>query len=504
MTKQFREQELDDLAKAIDCAGDRANLNELRAALLLIDGMQGQVPDTETQALLHYFAANAWSGIQRITTEGKDSRWDWEQEELEQIVINLRSARSSKGFRALPKIRKCQILTNLGNILSHIGRFVEAIEYWDQALEIDPQFGMAIGNRGYGVAFYASLIEHSSQQVPFVKSAHSDLKVALSGNLEGRAASRFREGLQVIESGSPADGLSERQNSTGMTAAEGSNAEKKYRKWCLSNRLFLNPLNDIEGSEEAARDILTAPSMTVPAGSGLEHFGQFNQIKQEFVSARYLYYQGVSSVSPHYADKNVLLYDTLDFPAYSLAVERVKLAFRSLYSIFDKIAFFLNSYLALSIAERKVNFRSLWYSKQRKSEGLLIEFRHRANWPLRGLFWLSKDLYEDKLGFRDSIEPDGQALAEIRNHLEHKYLKVHQVALEDCVGILSPVKDSLAYSISRNSLEVKTLKLLKMVRAALIYLALIVRVEEKKRLTKLPRESIAELPLGIWRDAFKV
>jgi tetratricopeptide (TPR) repeat protein len=492
---------LAELPQTIDAAADAGDSEGLRKALGLIEDLRSGNPARVTDALLHYFAANAWSGIQAVR-KGTDSKWDWEQEELEQIIIHLRSARASDGFSQLTKIRKCQILTNLGNVFSHVGRCVEAIEYWDEALEIDPQFGMAIGNRGHGIVFYASLFEHLCHQVPFMKRAHTDLKTALDQKLEGNAAAVFRDAVRMLESTAPSDGVDYREPPTDSIGE--TPAEIKYRKWCVEQRLFLNPLNDLDRSNDVARDILTIPSLTLPAGAGLEHFGYFNQIKQEFVSSRYLYYEGVTSFSPHYSDKDVLLYDTLDFPAYSLAVEKMKLSFRALYSTFDKIAFFLNSYLGLSIAERKVNFRSLWYSNQRKREGLRPGFQRLENWPLRGLFWLSKDLYEDKPGFRDSIEPEGRALAEVRNHLEHKYIKLHGIELDEPLGILTPVKDTLAYSMSRKDFESKTLKLLSMVRASLIYLSLTVGTEERNRVKKLPSDRIAKIPLVIWRDQFKV
>jgi LA2681-like HEPN len=41
------------------------------------------------------------------------------------------------------------------------------------------------------------------------------------------------------------------------------------------------------------------------------------------------------------------LYNTLDYPTYSVAIEKVKAAYRLAYSLFDKIAFFLNAYLDL-------------------------------------------------------------------------------------------------------------------------------------------------------------
>ena len=49
-------------------------------------------------------------------------------------------------------------------------------------------------------------------------------------------------------------------------------------------------------------------------------------------------------------------------------------------------------------------------------------FLTSENWPWRGLYWLSKDLYESDLC--NVLEPDARALHDLRNHLEHKYVKV--------------------------------------------------------------------------------
>ncbi|MDX5595492.1 LA2681 family HEPN domain-containing protein [Pseudovibrio sp. SPO723] len=40
----------------------------------------------------------------------------------------------------------------------------------------------------------------------------------------------------------------------------------------------------------------------------------------------------------HFSDKDVALYNTLDYPSYALAVEKARLAYRMEYSLFDKIA----------------------------------------------------------------------------------------------------------------------------------------------------------------------
>jgi hypothetical protein len=288
-----------------------------------------------------------------------------------------------------------------------------------------------------------------------------------------------------------------------------SGDEIAYRNWCLQNRLFLNPLNDIGPYPIAAHDVLGAPSIVVSIKEGPYYPGFFNQMKQEYVSARFLYYEGINARETHFSDKEVVLVNTLDYPSYAFAVEKVKASFRMAYSLFDKIAFFLNHYMRLSIQERNVSFRTIWYKSQSKREGLREEFKQRQNWPLRGLFWLSKDLYEDKPGFKDSIEPDAQELNEIRNHLEHKYLKLHEDMWfgpkEKENEVFRPMADTLAFSMYRKDFNEKALRLIKMVRAALIYLSLAVHCEERERKKKRsPDAFIPGMPMDVWKDEWKV
>ena len=106
-------------------------------------------------------------------------------------------------------------------------------------------------------------------------------------------------------------------------------------------------------------------------------------------------------------------------------------------------------------------------------------FQTYKNWAFRGLFWLSKDLYEDKPGFREAIEPDARQLNEIRNHAEHKYLKLHEGEWSPELAASNAsdgMGDRLAFSIDRDDFEAKALRILKHARAALIYLSLGVQI----------------------------
>ena len=161
--------------------------------------------------------------------------------------------------------------------------------------------------------------------------------------------------------------------------------------------------------------------------------------------------------------------------------------------------------MGLSIPEKNVTFRTFWYESQNKKAGLRHSFQHSKNWPLRGLFWLSKDLYEAE--FKEFIEPEAKELSEIRNHLEHKYLKLHEALRSghSSNNVETIWHDNLTFSMHRREFESKTLRLIKMARAALIYLSLAIHYEEQQRSKEqCPNSIVPKIPLDIWEDEWKV
>jgi len=392
--------------------------------------------------------------------------------------------------------------------LNYVGRFVCAIECWNRSISHDHNFGMALANKGYGLFHYAQCLYDQGHMALFLKKSHDYLEEGLSKGVDMQAVDTFRPIAAWIAEHLPAEHLDRPFEKESFSLGK-TKGEQRYRQWCLDQRLFLNPLNDLGAHSIAAQDVFSVPSIVVSIGEGPRYQGLFNQMKQEYVSARYLLYEGLSAERPHFADRDVLLLDTLDYPCYSVAIERQKLAMRSAYSIFDKVAFFLNHYLNLGISDRRISFRSLWYVKQTKNNGLRSEFSSLQNWPLRGLFWLAKDLFEDAPGFRASLEPGAAGLADIRNHLEHKYLKVHDDMWhgpeDDDDDFRKCIIDDLACSITREQLGAACVLLFQLVRAALIYLSLGIHVEERRRAEDRPADArIGVSPLMSWPDEWKI
>jgi tetratricopeptide (TPR) repeat protein len=505
-------QALEHLARLIDLAFDSMHVEGTRSAILLGEGIAKRPLTPAQVALLDYYLSNAWSNRTRLERQSAQDEWKWEQAGAEKQIIHLRRALGSAGFRELDTVRRCQILTNLGNLLDTVGRFVEAVDYWDRALAVLPSFGMAQGNRGYGLICYARALYDEGHRATFLRHAHSGLRAALSSDPEDvygvgqEARDAFVEQVALLESSLVPEFLGRGTEMDDFPLGD-TEGEIGYRRWCLEHRLFLNPLNDLGPHPIAAWDVLTTPGIVVKRGEGMHPHGFYNQLKQEYASARFLFYEGNTSTGPHFSDKGVLLYNTLDYPCYSLAAEKVKAAFRMAYSLLDKAAFFLNHYLALGIPERRVSFRSFWYVRQDRKGGLLPQFDACENWPLRGLFWLSKDLYESDPDFRECLEPDAQELDSVRNHAEHKYLKLHDSLwcgpkAEGGGSAIRP--DTLAHSAYRSDFYGKALRMLKTARAALIYLSLAIRAEEGNRERAKPKNGLVmPMQLDTWEDEWK-
>jgi tetratricopeptide (TPR) repeat protein len=129
---------LDDIALIIDGAQDCGDEAALRRAIQRCDEVE---PDllAESVPVLLYFRANAYAALLMIS--GGNKKWGWRKLELEAQILNLRRAIAHEAFGTLAEFRRLQILTNLANGFNQLGRSVEALEVYDNALAINPNLG---------------------------------------------------------------------------------------------------------------------------------------------------------------------------------------------------------------------------------------------------------------------------------------------------------------------------------------------------------------------------
>jgi len=491
------------IASLVDAAGDAGFADGLDRAEALLDELAVKPAPPAVSARSHYCRANLWA--HRHELNGGRGSWAWSDPVAEAELLELRRCVRHTGFSALGQIERAQALTNLANRLNSIGRFVEAVEVWDRALKVEPRLAMARGNRGVGLTAYARALYDDGHQAVLLAHAWRSLRAAAAADAlietEGLepAFEQFSRYQCSIENYLDPEVVFAGLDLTAWPLGR-SSAEQRYRSWCLDHRLFLNPLNDLGAYPLAARDVLTLPTITTPLSQAdapaIIRF--FNVLKQEYVSARYTFYEGDDASRMHFSDREVLLYNTLDYPALGLAVERVKTAYRAAYSIFDKTAFLLNNYLELGHAERQITFRTVWYRSAR-SQALHPKLDGLANWPLRGLFWLSRDIFE--AGFQAASDPDAEALHELRNHLEHKFVTVHSEGIGlGRVGAMEPGLIEITY----DDLSRRTVHILKLARAALLYVSLAVHSEEERRRANDREAKLSvPVPLHVWEDRWK-
>jgi hypothetical protein len=474
------EQVVSMLAIIFETGRERQDVEGIKKGLEFAEIQRFKNWHEHDKMIFHYNVANGWSYLQMLTQEiNSEEFWAFELKELEKQIINLRS--SLIYFDNVEdNFNKCQILTNLGNLLSHIGRFSESILYWQLALEKDPEFPMAIGNIGFGLFHYAGVLYDPGHQSLFLKLAYKYLTQAIEYEIHEEAKNGFNNIIEKLESHNEINKLKDLPDFNDFDIGD-TEAEKFYRKWCLKNHLFLNPLNDIITENIASHDCLHLPPITAGLEDPPTFHTIYNQIKQEFVSARYLLYEGITFKDNHFSDKGNLQMDTLDYAVYSFNTEKIKIAYRLFYSILDKIAYLLNLYLKLGFKPSSVSFRGIWYEYQnRKPIGLNKKITESQNWAFRGLYWLSKDFYESKLSL-SSMEPDAIELSKIRNFLEHKSFKLVDM------GETKLADNGYTYLINRYEFEDKTFKLIKLVRAAIIYISLGLNIEEIRNKNDNPK-----------------
>lgn len=446
---------------------------------------------TSNKVAYYYKLSVAWSDAYKFKYDKRVDLWSWVQEELENEIYYLRVSLNSFDYEGGDKTLLAQIYTNLGNVLNTVGRFVEALDNWDKALKTIPNFSMALANKGRCLFYHAShSLYDEGHKIIFIQSAYELCKEALAGKITEEAKKGLLNEIEQIEKVGHTFLKQELKFKDSFDGLQED--EKKYRQWCLNNCLFLNELNEALVHSVVAHDPLLLPDMIVETKNGTFYHNFFNQIKQEYITARYLLFESLDVDYNNFSDKEVYLLNTFDHSIHSHRIEKKKLVYRSIYSIFDKIAFFLNTYLNFSMELHNVSFKSIWFKKDKKN--LRDELLLKQNLILRGLFWLSKDLFEEN--FKSTIEPDAEKLVEIRNYMEHRCLKIIDIEKdiqEFTDDTYSQSKNNLSLSISQNDFDRKVLKLLKLTREAIIYLSLSVNLEERLNIDKWKGKHVASI-----------
>lgn len=402
----------------------------------------------------------------------------------------FRLAESSSGLAAIPKstnlqkskqylremlsrsdidqLQRTKTLVNYANELDHLGRGIEAIYAYDEALFIDPNFSMAIANKAKALRTFAevsgkyrgAIYAYAYQEIKSVIDNEDILQVG------GIAAKRgFEKELEFIESRfKDKSVLMEKLKHHSYNANDLSDFEKFYIDFCIRKKLFLN--FHIHHSEcEAAIDDPIFIRMITKIEDDLTFYNfakYINQIKEDYAVAR------LSLVQSQYRQtdfdnisQRTDFVNALDHSQFNLYVGLLKSAFREAFNILDKIAVFINDYYNLGLREDRIYFTSVWQKEGKIREEILKS----QNMSLYALY----DIYLDfKAG-------EYKRIKDIRNALTHRRLVVFDSIITDWD------KKNDKHNIGYDTMLDQTNELMRLTKSTIIYLINFVNIEENKK-----------------------
>jgi tetratricopeptide (TPR) repeat protein len=293
-----------------------------------------------------------------------------------------------------------QTYINLGNNLDALGRCLEALECYENALSITPDCGQALGNKGLCLKYYAAI---SGKHWPvFLSEAHYFLDMALrSSNTPQYARGAFATAKQEIEK-ILGDRLLTSPFSPKYKNPGKSQVERDLLDFGLKHRLCLNACNYCSSRcNTALGDTFTLKSMRVPISVDLDDDpflkiqNWMNQMRLAYATARYILF--LATEAPYYDDfvlSRVLIVETLDYSSHGIGIEMLKIAFKSFYSILDQIASVVNEYLKLGLKGFKVSFNRVWYEEGMRKKDVARMIVDTGSFPLNALYNVHYDCEE--------------------------------------------------------------------------------------------------------------
>ena len=377
-----------------------------------------------------------------------------------------------------PRLFFC-LMTNYANLLDTAGRVLEALRIYRIVLDMNNNFSIALGNYGRALRFLGNIVNDNGHYHELHRYAYRAVKKALSiddPDKHDQANNAFGKLVDEYEKLPNIDLLAKPivydDYELGDTVEE-----IEYRKWCLNNHLFLNPMNEVRDVESAfahdpltittyTEDICAVDSVTGNPAEPPRWFAMLNQLKEEYVYARYLCFSGLEKRKDvHFADKNVTLSQaSYDDVGYSIRLEQMKSSYRTLYSMLDQICFFVNDFWQLGFDERKADAFHICKAQNYPQNNIV----------LMALYWVLCEFFEK---FGDAETESEKELAIVRNAFEHKYVKMHETAWTRKLQL----ECDRFYHVSEADFMKNTIRLMEISREALFYLVYAIGMEERKK-----------------------
>lgn len=422
------------------------------------------------KGVIYYFLGNLYSSLSYIENE---DACGWRNNKTPFNAI-----KATNNFREAINLLSGALLyeakTNLANELKRFGRFVEGLHLWPSEFhDVGDAKDVTAFHKAWGLWKLSSYIEDSGHADYYRFESYKIFR-DLKNRKDQISHPSLKQSIEndkyindFIEGGNKY--YQDFQNLQDISLTEEyEHDEKRYRYWCLNNRLFLNHLNDITVSWVADQDIIQFPSHRTQLQNGPFWYAAFSSIKREFCFSMFLLYEGLNEIHPEYENRKLFLTDTLDYVSYGGATEKIKSSLRISFSLFDSLYGLLNHYFnETPKGENKFNGRNI-----KSNLGQL------DNPYISALYWLACDLTDnDHIPSEKWTAPNPSAkhLRKLRNSLEHGWVRI-----AECTP---PWNNRLDYAevFSLEQLKNMALELSMLVRSSIIYSILAVKYNETNK-----------------------
>lgn len=440
-----------------------------------------------TRCSLFYNAANGRSSLYTLRRKRRKNTIPTNDDDLRAAKKLYRDALSTLDNTSGSFVS--QVLTNYGNCLSQLGRFVEAIECYQKALDADPSHGMAAGNLAIELEHAARITGHYRHE--YVGLAHDLISRSLSPEMHLVSDSiGATQDFQFIK-----DRLEHFINAhtepilppQPAKATARTKTQKEYIQFCIENNLLLTPwVGNQELSPKIIDDIAFGPIITPIDDEYLvpELLQILNEIKESFGTARYIYY--LSQREDKIIDDisaMTLYFGTDTFEINGLYGGLCKTAYSRAFDVLDKTARITNIYF--NIGKREDSFWRIYAEKQSLGQTGTTRFVARPaiyqinNYGLYALADLCIDYFE-------SEHVDLKIVDARRNRITHDYLNVRLHNLDEEQGESN--------TIELDDLYHQTKDVLHLAKYAILYAVSAVNVAEMRK-AKGSTERVFERPV---------
>ena len=309
--------------------------------------------------------------------------------------------------------------TNLAIIYERYGRNYEAIFTFDRVIKSNPKFGMALGGKAISLEYYTRLAPQ--QSLLLLNVSYNLLKEALED-----------ENLRDVGGDSSFTLYGKRRAAIEKYFEQINYKPKKislpkglsnYQKFILKNNLFLNYDsgyyydkdslcdNFFPNLKESINDKKFDKS-SIMSGKVYFCFQIFNQLFEDYTTARYNYYRALH-VKHKRIDRKVKYIYTFDYTQHSLKYGMLKSVFSSLYNCLDKIAHITKFYFSNSEIEfNNIDIYFDWLTRQEFKQII----KENGNFQLLALYNLAIDFKNNGPNY---------GLNRIRNRITHSFLNIN-------------------------------------------------------------------------------